>query len=141
MNGKEGFKVSLQTGIGIAADTGMLGGSAKALSTLSDKQTIDDIDIGTARGAQKAIDVIDGALAYIDSQRAGLGASQNRMSSTISNLENVVENATASRSRIRDTDFATETAEMTKSQILAQASTSILAQANQLPQSALSLLG
>lgn len=70
-----------------------------------------------------------------------MGAVQNRLSSTISNLENVVENASASRSRIRDTDFALETAQMTKNQILQQAGTSILAQANQLPQSALSLLG
>ena len=84
---------------------------------------------------------MDGALGYIDEQRAGLGAVQNRLNSTVSNLENVVENASASRSRIRDTDFATETASMTKSQILQQASTSILAQANQLPQAALSLLG
>jgi len=108
---------------------------------ISDKETVDDINIGTAVGAQKAIEIVDGALAYIDGQRAGLGAVQNRLTSTISNLENVVENASASRSRIRDTDFAMETAKMTKDQILQQAGTSILAQANQLPQAALSLLG
>ena len=88
-----------------------------------------------------AVDVIDGALAQIDTQRAQLGAVQNRLDSTISNLQNVSENASGSRSRIRDTDFAIETATMTKNQILQQAGTSILAQANQLPQAALSLLG
>ncbi|MEW6983214.1 flagellin [Colwelliaceae bacterium 6471] len=109
--------------------------------TLSDQSNVDDIDIGTAIGAQMSVDVIDGALSFIDSQRAGLGAVQNRLSSTIANLQNVSENAAASRSRIQDTDFAIETAMLTKNQILQQAGTSILAQANQLPQAALSLLG
>lgn len=108
---------------------------------LSDLSSIEDVDVGTAIGAQQAIDVIDGAISYIDGQRAALGAAQNRLTSTVSNLANVAENASGSRARIRDTDFASETAELTKSQILQQASTSILAQANQLPQAALSLLG
>jgi len=85
--------------------------------------------------------VIDGALAQIDSSRAGLGAVQNRFSYTISNLSNISENVSASRSRIQDTDFAVETAQMTKNQILQQAGTSILAQANQIPQAAISLIG
>ncbi|WP_199608986.1 flagellin N-terminal helical domain-containing protein [Flocculibacter collagenilyticus] len=138
MKANEAFKVTLQSAFDCA---GIMQGTHEALSSISNKDGLDEIDIGTAQGAQKAIDVIDGALKYIDSQRAGLGAVQNRLSSTISNLENVVENATASRGRIRDTDFAAETAKLTKSQILTQASTSILAQANQLPQAALSLLG
>lgn len=108
---------------------------------LSDLSNIEDVDVTTAVGAQMAVDVIDGALSFIDSQRATLGAAQNRLTSTISNLTNVGENASASRSRIRDTDFATETASLTKAQILQQAGTSILAQANQIPQAALSLLG
>lgn len=136
LNSNEDFKVTVSSDAG-----GMLHGNADTASAISGKETVEDIDIGTALGAQKAIDVLDGALNYIDSQRAGLGAVQNRLSTTVSNLENVVENASASRSRIRDTDFATETASLTKSQILQQASTSILAQANQLPQTALSLLG
>jgi len=107
----------------------------------ADLQTVDDIDLGTETGAQSALAVIDGALAQIDSQRADLGAIQNRFSYTISNLANIQENISASRSRIQDTDFAVETANMTKNQILQQAGTSILAQANQLPQAALSLLG
>ncbi|MDP2559861.1 flagellin [Psychrobium sp. 1_MG-2023] len=111
---------------------------ADAVSTLS---KISAVDLGTQTGAQDALDVIDGALAQIDSQRSTLGAIQNRFEHTISNLANIEENVSASRSRIRDTDFASETAMMTKNQILQQAGTSILAQANQLPQAALSLLG
>jgi len=105
--------------------------------------TIESLDISgtTSAGAQDAITVIDAALAQIDSTRAGLGAVQNRFSHTISNLANVSENVSASRSRIQDTDFASETANMTKNQILQQAGTSILSQANQIPQAAISLLG
>ena len=102
---------------------------------------IDSVDLTTAQGSQDAISVIDGALAKIDRNRATLGAVQNRLSSTVNNLNSIVENSSAARSRIRDTDFTSETAELTKNQILQQAGTSILAQANQLPQAALSLLG
>ncbi|MBG9994176.1 flagellin [Pseudoalteromonas sp. NZS127_1] len=100
-----------------------------------------DIDITSQKGSQDALSVIDNAIANIDSQRAGLGAVQNRFSHTISNLANIAENVSASRSRIQDTDFAVETAHMTKNQILQQAGTSILSQANQVPQAAISLLG
>ena len=116
-----------------AADFGA--GGVSALTKVS------DIDIKTQDGSQSALAVIDGALSQIDSQRANLGAVQNRFSQTISNLANVQENVSASRSRIQDTDFATETAQMTKNQILQQAGTSILSQANQIPQAAISLLG
>ena len=138
-HGNGDFKLSLGTASALQGGN-MLQGTGNT-AVISAKESVDDINIGTAVGAQKAIEIVDGALSYIDSQRAGLGAVQNRLSSTVSNLENVVENASASRSRIRDTDFAMETASMTKSQILQQAGTSILAQANQLPQAALSLLG
>jgi flagellin len=97
--------------------------------------------INIATDTSTALASIDKALADIDSQRADLGALQNRFSFTINNLANIQENVSASRSRIQDTDFATETANMTKNQILQQAGTSILAQANQLPQAALSLIG
>jgi len=103
--------------------------------------TIDSVDLTTAQGAQDAISVIDGALAKIDRNRATLGAVQNRLQSTINNLSSIAENSSAARSRIRDTDFAKETAQLTKNQILQQAGTTILAQADQLPQAALSLLG
>ncbi|MEH6499885.1 MAG: flagellin [Pseudoalteromonas distincta] len=103
--------------------------------------SVNTVNIGTRAGANSAISVIDGALASIDSKRADLGAVQNRFDSTISNLQNISENVSAARGRIVDTDFAAETAALTKNQILQQAGTSILAQANQLPQAVLSLLG
>ncbi|KQQ57117.1 flagellin [Pseudomonas sp. Leaf127] len=87
-----------------------------------------------------AIAAIDSALSIVNSSRADLGAAQNRLSSTISNLQNINENATAALGRVQDTDFASETAQLTKQQTLQQASTSVLAQANQLPSSVLKLL-
>ncbi|TBU77090.1 flagellin [Phytopseudomonas daroniae] len=106
----------------------------------SEKTTISNTSITTAEGAQSAISVIDKAISNIDSQRADLGAVQNRFDSTVSNLQSISENSTAARSRVQDADFAAETAELTKQQTLQQASTAILAQANQLPSSVLSLL-
>jgi flagellin len=103
--------------------------------------SVEKIDITTSAGAQSAIATIDAALKEVDVTRASLGAIQNRFESTISNLQNVSENASAARGRIQDTDFAAETAALTKNQILQQAGTAILAQANQLPQAVLSLLG
>ncbi len=99
------------------------------------------VDISTAAGASGALTSIDSAISAIGAQRASLGALQNRFQSTIRNLSNVAENLSGAQSRIRDTDFATETANLTRNQIIQQASTTILAQANQRPQSALSLLG
>jgi len=107
----------------------------------STAETINAVDISTASGAQDAIDVIDKALGTIDSQRGDLGAIQNRFESTIANLQNISENISAARSRILDADIAQETSAMTKNNILQQAGVSILAQANQVPQLALSLLG
>jgi len=111
---------------------------------------VDAVELGVDSGAldvtdvaksETALGLIDAAIGTVDALRADLGAVQNRFGHTISNLANIQENVSASRSRIQDTDFATETAEMTKNQILQQAGTSILSQANQLPQAALSLLG
>ncbi len=102
--------------------------------------SVDNIDISSLAGAQNAIAVLDGAIVKIDSNRADLGAIQNRLSSTISNLGSIIENVSAARSRIRDTDFAAETAELAKNQVLQQAGLSILAQANASSQSVLSLL-
>ncbi|MEZ8822759.1 flagellin [Vibrio amylolyticus] len=103
--------------------------------------TVADVDVSTVAGSQLGVSVIDGALKAVDSQRASLGAFQNRFGHAISNLDNINENVNASRSRIQDTDYAKETTQMTKSQILQQASTSVLAQAKQSPSAALSLLG
>ncbi|AEB57870.1 flagellin [Ectopseudomonas mendocina] len=128
---------------GQAADafqvTGMTGGLGS--DGFSELDAVNTIDISTATGAQDALGIINGAISNIDSQRAQLGAVQNRFENTISNLQNIAENSSAARSRIRDTDFAAETSELTKNQILQQAGTAILAQANQLPQAVLSLLG
>ncbi|GMQ47220.1 flagellin [Vibrio sp. 10N] len=103
--------------------------------------TVKDIDVTSVAGAQEAVAVLDGALKSVDSQRAELGAFQNRFNHAINNLSNINENVNASNSRIKDTDYAKETTSMTKNQILQQASTSILAQAKQSPSAALSLLG
>ena len=114
-------------------DKTTLGGSiaAEKLSTMT---------ISTATGASQAMANLDVALSQVDSVRGNLGAKQNRLESTIANLSNVSENLSAARSRIVDADIATETSEMTKMNILQQAGVSILAQANQSSQLALSLL-
>jgi flagellin len=98
-------------------------------------------DVSTASGASSLLSDIDGAISGIGAVRADLGALQNRFQSTIRNLSNISENLSSARSQIRDTDFATETAELTRNQIIQQASVSVLSQANQRPQTALSLLG
>jgi len=97
--------------------------------------------VATASDASAALTSIDAAISTVGGARADLGALQNRFQSTIRNLSNIVENVSGARSRIRDTDFASETADLTRNQIIQQASTSVLSQANQRPQSALSLLG
>lgn len=102
--------------------------------------TVKDVDINTVRGSQEALIIIDAAIQKIDAQRADLGAVQNRFENTIQNLQNIQENVSAARGRIQDTDFAAETATLSKNQIMQQAGTAILAQANQLPQAVLSLL-
>jgi flagellin len=104
-------------------------------------ESVASLDLSTQEGAQNAIDVLDSAMEQVDSKRAEIGAFQNRMTHTMSNLANINENVNASNSRIKDVDFASETINMTKGQILQQAGTSILAQAKQIPQAALSLLG
>ncbi len=96
--------------------------------------------VDTITNAGAALSVIDTNIATVDAARGDLGAQQNRLTSTIANLQNVVENVSASRSRIRDTDFALETANLAKSQILQQAGLSVLAQANTSGQTILSLL-
>ena len=98
-------------------------------------------NVNTSAAAGAAITAIDAAIASVDGKRADLGAIQNRFQATIRNLTNVSENVSGARARIRDTDFAKETAELTRAQILQQTSQTVLAQANQRPQAALSLLG
>ena len=103
--------------------------------------TLANADITTVDNANRTLETVDSALAQIDSFRAGLGAIQNRFESTIRNLSAVSESLSAANSRIKDADFAAETANLSKNQVLQQAGISVLAQANALPQQALSLLG
>ena len=103
--------------------------------------SVADASVLTESQASAAMTSISEAISIIDAQRADLGAIQNRFQSTIRNLSNISENVSAARSRIRDTDFAVETAELTRWQIIQQASITVLGQANQRPQAALQLLG
>nr|WP_269263144.1 flagellin [Stutzerimonas balearica] len=136
-----GTAVSAGTASAVAVTVNDVAGSYQLFGSASaEKNSVGEIDISTADGAQRALAVIDNALAGIDSQRADLGAVQNRFDNTINNLQNISENASAARSRIMDTDYAAETANLSKNQVLQQAGTAILAQAKQLPQSVLSLL-
>ncbi|MDG6096000.1 flagellin [Alteromonas oceani] len=103
--------------------------------------SLSNLSVSSVAGASAALTSIDSAISTIGGARADLGALQNRFQSTIRNLSSISENVSAARSRIRDTDFASETAELTRNQIIQQASVSVLSQANQRPQTALSLLG
>lgn len=102
---------------------------------------MEELSVATREGASTSLAILDNAISSIGAARADLGAIQNRFQSTIRNLTNISENVSEARSRIMDTDYAKETAELTRNQIIQQASTSILGQANQRPQAALSLLG
>lgn len=121
-----------------ASDASLAAAAATAnVSTLLD---VGSVDVSTREGANAALNVLDGGLAFVSDIRADLGAIMNRFESTMNNLSNVVENTTAARSRITDADFATETAALSRAQVLQQASMAMLAQANQQPQQVLSLL-
>lgn len=109
-------------------------------STLGSTAKITNASLSTATNAKTAIGVFDAAIQMLSQSRAKLGAAQNRMTVTVSNLSVAQENLSAANSRIRDVDVANESANLTKSQILSQAGLAVLAQANQLPQAALSLL-
>ncbi|MCC4635347.1 MULTISPECIES: flagellin [Xanthomonas] len=122
---------------GITVGAGITTASAASGSTAS---TLSSLDISTFSGSQKALEIVDKALTAVNSSRADMGAVQNRFTSTIANLSATSENLSASRSRIRDTDYAKETAELTRTQILQQAGTAMLAQAKSVPQNVLSLL-
>jgi flagellin len=123
------------------ASSSTLTGFASGVYGVNSGNSMTSVDISSRAGAVKAIDTIDLALEDVSSQRAKLGALQNRLESTINNLSTTSENLSASRSRILDADFAAETAQLSRNQIIQQAGVSILAQANQQPQVALALLG
>lgn len=132
-----GITVADGTGAGLTV-TGLTGGYTAATTTVG--AGVSSLDLGTAAGATAALTTIDAALQSINSSRASLGAYQNRFSSAVASLQTNSENLSASRSRIRDADFAQETATLTRGQVLQQAGTAILAQANALPQGVLALL-
>jgi len=152
VDGVTGGKISLQSNgqfdASFDTDTDVSLGGITSSGTLSgtvvfgvnSDSSVSSIDISTRAGAVEALDVIDLALEQVSSSRANLGALQNRLESTINNLSTTSENLSASRSRILDADFASETATLSRNQIIQQAGVSILAQANQQPQIALSLL-
>jgi flagellin len=126
-------------GGGGASKAGFTTGTTAATTT-SSVNSIASVNVLTAANASKALDAIDGALQTINTSRASLGAYQNRFATVVDSLQTRTENLTASKSRITDADFAKETANLTRSQILQQAGTAMLSQANQLPQGVLSLL-
>jgi len=135
---------SAVTGASLSVVTGTISTSvgASADSTaFSDVFTASGISVSSQANAQAVLAGMDSLIAVVDKKRAELGAVQNRFQSTIRNQANISENLSAAKSRIKDTDFAQETASLTKMQILQQASQTILSQANQRPQAALSLLG
>jgi len=115
--------------------------SMSIVATTTTGLGLNDDTLASSTGAQAAITALDAALKTVNTERASLGATQNRLEMTISNLGNMYENMAASNSRLKDVDIAEESARLASEQILSQAGTSMLAQANQLPQSALSLIG
>jgi len=148
-NGRQILGASTKITIQVGANTGSdqqisvsVGKGATAASGFTAAGlSVSSLSVSSAGAASAAITAIDNALSTIDTKRADLGAVQNRMESTISNLQNVSENLSSARSRVMDADIASETSAMTKNNILQQAGVAILAQANQAPSLALSLLG
>jgi len=140
LNSVDGSSIKIEGGNGTSDADIITNFGLQVQNNGSGAGSIASIDISTQAGAQKAIDVIDTALEQINSQRADLGAVNNRLDFTVSNLANVSENTSAARSRILDTDFASETANLSRAQVLQQASQAMLAQANARPQQVLSLL-
>ena len=135
------------------AGTGSVAGSTSVTTTSSSSSSsggsststnsgtsVANMSIGTQTGANSAITTIDAAISYVQAERSNLGAIQNRLTYTVDNLTNAMTNAASARSRVLDTDYAKETAELARAQIIQQAATAMLAQANQQPQIVLALL-
>lgn len=132
-----GITLANGTGTGLTA-ANLTGGFTSAAVTVG--AGVSSLNLSTAAGAQSALATIDSAIASVNSSRASLGAIQNRFTSAVNSLQTSQENLASARSRIQDSDFASETANMTRSQVLQQAGTAILAQANSLPNGVLALL-
>ncbi len=132
---------SMNIQAGVLSGGSMGGGTAATITYGSTLQRVDSLDITTVKGANDAIHICDSAIDAVNAQRAKYGALQNRFEHTISNLQTSHENVSAARSRIQDADYAAETAALSRNQVLQQAATSMLTQANNLPQNILTLLG
>jgi len=155
---KDDQKLNFQVGAGTSSEKDVISiGKDSLINATTASLGLDGVDVTKAAAAPNppapggtpaadksashtAIDAIDEALEKVDTARSNLGALQNRFESTINNLNNTINNLSASRSRIEDADYAVEVSNMTRAQILQQAGTSVLAQANQVPQTVLSLL-
>ena len=137
INGASLFAGTSATGLTNITESSI--GGASGVGILSSYTVASGVT--TAKVGDNLLKAIDKALSDVDSQRSALGAIQNRFESTVTNLNNTITNLSAARSRIEDADYAVEVSNMTRAQILQQAGTSVLAQANQVPQSVLSLLG
>ena len=141
-NANDTTSVSLSSGFSIAQMKTAHGGTDKGtLVDDADGRKSNSFDVATASKAQSVLADIDSYIAYVDKKRGEFGAVQNRLESTISNQSNIAENESDARSRIRDTDYAEEAANLSQQNIIQQAATSMLTQANSRPQIALSLLG
>ncbi|WP_293751058.1 flagellin [uncultured Paraglaciecola sp.] len=140
INGSLSGGIAIQVGANTTADNQISVDVANVSGTISDVTAASIGSDATATGALAAIAAIDAAIEAIDTSRAKLGAVQNRFTTTISNLQSSIENQSAAKSRIMDTDFAMETAELSRNQILQQAGTAMLSQANQAPNAVLGLL-
>jgi len=135
-----GEEISIEYGIGAIAGTVATQTGLQERNASEGGGSVTSIDISTAAGAQKSIAILDRAIDQVNDARAGLGAANNRLEFTVNNLANVSEKTAASRSRIVDADFAAETAALSRAQVLQQAATAMLAQANARPEQVLSLL-
>ena len=138
------YSVTLASSMNIQAGVlsgGSMGSDAAKTTYGATLQRVDSLDITTIKGANDAIHICDSAIDAVNAQRAKYGALQNRFEHTISNLQTSHENVSAARSRIQDADYAAETAALSRNQVLQQAATSMLTQANNLPQNILTLLG
>jgi flagellin len=140
INGSLAGGVKIQVGANTSADNQITVDVSNLSATIASVTTASIGSAATAAGALTAITAIDNAIEAIDTSRAELGAVQNRFTTTISNLQSSIENQSAARSRIMDTDFAAETAQLSRNQILQQAGTAMLSQANQAPNAVLGLL-
>lgn len=141
-NANDTTSVSLSSGFSIAQMKTAHGGTDKGTLVVdADGRKDNSFDVATASKAQSVLADIDSYIAYVDKKRGEFGAVQNRLESTISNQSNIAENESDARSRIRDTDYAEEAANLSQQNIIQQAATSMLTQANSRPQIALSLLG